>query len=134
MKIYEGDILYLYENELNGLHTSKSPHFANLFRPFTDANYYSLLLLKRPAFQYEGEVRFLFVDENDNKRVKEGDTSLIDLVWKNCVVEIKVDEHCCEEEVEFLKKILQDNGIEVVPKKFALNKKQKKISVKNISL
>ncbi len=129
MRVFEGNILYRLENEINGLHKRNNPHYDELFSPLTEESYLSLLLLKRPAFSYEEEVRYLFIDANDTIKKDGGDDRVIQLSWSDIVSEVKIDSGCCEEEMKILEHKLQLAGININPTKFNLDKEKNEKSL-----
>lgn len=111
---YEGKIKYDYnEYILRKIHEPNSNSDIQeihdlYFKDFNEAKYLSLLLLKRSAYKYENEVRYLFLDKNDNIKSefkktkgssnKNNDNSYIKIPikWDDCLLQIVVDENCSE--------------------------------------
>lgn len=72
---------------------------------FSKDKYMSALLIKRPAFEYENEVRFLFEDKEDPiKNADKPESKKIPVNWDGIIVKIIVEETCTDVEFEIFKR------------------------------
>lgn len=102
---FEGFMDYsLTDYEIQHIHLKSSKHYRNIFSlPFTKDTFLSLLLLKRAAFNYENEFRFLCTLE-ENIEEKE---IYIPIDWSAIIERIEVDKDMTEMELDVLNTYLK---------------------------
>ena len=108
---YEGMVNYNLSNYLlNMLHLRGKPYHSEVFSDFSLGSYLSLLLLKRKAFEYEKELRFMLVNSDTHKQK---DHVYLDLPirWQDIIKMIFVDDNCTEEEFLEFSNFCKSNGI-----------------------
>lgn len=108
--IYEGEINYsLCQTDLNNLHKSSSKkYYKHLFSKFSLEKFLNLLLLKRPFFEYENEIRF-FINLNNSPS---GNAYIVkNINWKDFVKEITIHSNNSSNEYKVLEQILKDTKI-----------------------
>lgn len=97
-ELYEGQVSYeLKDSEILYLHKSNSKYYPTFFNDFTKEKYLNLLTLKRRAFKYEGEIRYLirggdFDFSNDN--------IFIPIPWCLCINSITLSPTCNDKHYE----------------------------------
>lgn len=95
---YEGMANYSLSNsELNKLHISGQRYHREVFAGFDLSHYLSLLLLKRKAFSYEGELRFMLVAKDHSIRKGSLERMLMAVNWPDVIRNIYVDDDCDDE-------------------------------------
>ena len=125
LTIYEGVVTYMSETELNKIHKKNSPHYFDLFEYFDLDKYLSLLLLKRRAFEFEKEIRFIV-----NSKIEIQDSLDINIDWKSALECIRVDSKMTQQETTLFKNYCKYNGIdEKLIKPYNLNISQKRITI-----
>ena len=90
--------------DIQHLHLRSSPQYDSIFsQPFSVRTFLSLLLLKRSAFNYESEFRFLLsLKESVN------DTEIfIKIKWDELIEKIEVDKDMSDMELDVLKTYLR---------------------------
>jgi hypothetical protein len=107
---YEGFMDYSVSDfDIQHLHMKSSHLYNTIFsHPFTRDKYLSLLLIKRSAFNYEEEFRFLItiVDgKTDDKQL------LIPIKWAELIEAVEVDIDMSEMEIHVLKTYLRTAGV-----------------------
>lgn len=102
---YEGFMDYtVTDYDIQHLHLRSSPQYDSIFsQPFSVRTFLSLLLLKRSAFNYESEFRFLLsLKESVN------DTEIfIKIKWDELIEKIEVDKDMSDMELDVLKTYLR---------------------------
>lgn len=94
MKVYEGMADYSHSDyTIENLRKKGNPRYRQFFDPFTQASFLSLLLIKRQAYQYESELRFFIVPEDQTKVDKYLSVSLD---WNKLLKRILIDKSCSE--------------------------------------
>ena len=106
---YEGFMDYsLSDYEIQHLHLRTSDYYKSIFsQPFTLGKYLSLLLLKRSAFNYENEFRFLFTLNKDI----EDKAIYISIDWGELIEKIEVDKDMTDMELDVLKRYLSSANV-----------------------
>lgn len=88
--IYEGEVDYtLNDKEFRSLHLKSSPFHNLFFEDFNIIKYLNLLLIKRQAFEYEGEIRYFLQKGQMDMRKKFVD---IQIPWNYCLHKVVVPE------------------------------------------
>lgn len=91
-KVYEGVVDYSHnEFVIQNIKRVASPLHSAYFDDFSLAKYLNLLLLKRPAFQYESEVRFFIIKNDQNTHV---DTIDVPIDWRLVIKRILISSKC----------------------------------------
>lgn len=109
MNLYEGNVDYrLNDNEINNLHCISSDYYKELFENFSNLSFLNLLLIKRKAFDYEKEVRYILQGRqvDKNHQVKAID---IDLPWNLVLHKVVVEENTSDEIIDSINKALLEN-------------------------
>lgn len=145
--IYIGAVQYINKEEIDnipkpkiGSDNHRNENYYKYFAPFTIECYLNLLLLKRPAFEHEKEVRIFIVpnDEKGNPKTRRGadgtfpddvkpKSTFVDIDWVNVIDEVKIDENCTEYEVSLL-----ENRLNVLAFEKKKRDKLKKIEYENL--
>ncbi len=113
--LYEGFINYsLSDYEIQHLHCRKANGHKEFFRGgFSLKKYLSLMFIKRDAFKYEEEFRYMITkDKNvaDHKTIKE---IFVHIDWPYVIEGIEVDSGCGQDEIIFLEDNLKKTNIGV---------------------
>lgn len=108
------DNLHLSNITLNGT-IKKNEDYYKYFEKFSREKYINLLLLKRPAFEHEKEVRIFIVPNSPNKGKTRRDNNgnltqpatpkFVDIDWIDVIEEIRIDKNCSDYE----KRLLRDS-------------------------
>lgn len=108
--IFEGLMDYsISDYDIQHLHLKKSRLYDSCFgRPFTIDAYLSLLLLKRAAFNYENEFRFMVTQNNV---AASEDCIFINIDWGILIESVEVDKDASDTEIEVLKTYLKNAGV-----------------------
>lgn len=113
-KVYEGQVSYkLSEKEILGLYKKESPFYKYFFTPFNLQHFIALLLYKRPAFEYEKEIRFFMVTGDDPKRIKRdiAERLFVGVDWKSLIMSVRIDVNCSDEEKKTVINTCKRKGI-----------------------
>lgn len=106
---YEGFMDYSVSDfDIQHLHLKSSHLYSEIFsKPFDKGNYLSLLLLKRSAFNYENEFRFLLTLKKDvtDKAI------YIPIDWGKLIEKIEVDKDMSDMELDVLKTYLKSANV-----------------------
>ncbi len=125
---YIGAVQYMNKERIDRIHEPKigkdnhrNEDYFMYFEPFTMECYLNLLLLKRPAFEHEKEVRIFIVpndeiENNKTKRDKNGNFPVgvkprslyVDIDWSEVIEEVRIDENCTDYEVSLLQNSLDE--------------------------
>lgn len=114
-KLYEGKIEYMATKTIDTIRTIGSDLYLRFFgdkKKFSLSHFLSLLLIKRPAFRYENELRFFLVNEKDNTSI----LPQLSFDFAKCTVRVVVDEEVGQQEFEQFKKLCHKKGIRDVRK------------------
>lgn len=110
--IYEGLVNYdLSDEDIESLHYYDSRLYSTFFSHLSIKEYLSLLLIKRPAFYYEKELRIFIIPDSD--KGSEAKEFFPSIVWKNVIKEIVLDERCSSVEFDIFRRLCINNGIPV---------------------
>lgn len=105
--VYEGKVNYeLKDNEICSLHHMDNLHYNTYFAPINKEKYLNLLLLKRKAFEYEDEIRYLINDGDFDYNIKD---ICIPLPWSLCVNNVKLSPFCLEDTAKRVKSMFEAN-------------------------
>ncbi|MDE5882371.1 MAG: hypothetical protein K2H60_11635 [Muribaculaceae bacterium] len=103
---YEGKVDYnLTGKKIISLCNPKNKLYTTLFEQFNLKNYLNLLLLKRPFFKYEEEIRFLIQTPYNSV----ADYIYIPLSWSQCLHSIQLPPDCPDELKIRIKEALKFN-------------------------
>lgn len=118
MSLYIGTVKYENKEIIDNLHlpnigddNHKNSNYYKYFANFTLQSYLNLLLLKRPTFEHEKEVRIFIIPNigkqksrrnNSGELEKNADPIFINIDWVNVIEEIKIDKNCSNYEKELL--------------------------------
>lgn len=96
----------LSDYDILHIHQRNSSLYHSVFKDgFSKEHYLSLLLLKRNAFYYESEFRFMIT----SNKIKDTETKIyIDIEWGNLIDKVEIDNEATDMEVEILKKFLEE--------------------------
>jgi hypothetical protein len=125
-RFFEGVVNYDYYNELiDNLHKNGEKGHDVYFTDFKESKYLNLLLIKRQAFAYEGEIRYFLIP---NKPSAE-DRIFIPFNCVKSILEILVDRNCSDFEMELITDTCKNAGLKIIPQKFDLYKSIGKIKI-----
>ena len=122
-RLYEGEVNYDLDGyHIDNLHRRQYPNgkpndlHKEVFGDFDLSSYLSLMLVKRPAFRHEQELRYLMIPQSP---VLRGDAVSIDMHidWNGILNGISVDENCSDTEMEILNHVLRSKGISISPER-----------------
>lgn len=123
-KVYEGRVSYkLQEEAISELYKKDSPYYGIFFDSFGIDYFLGLLLYKRPAYEYEKEIRFFMVPNSVSQRSngRKVEKLKVDVSWKNLIKGVRIDKRCSASEIAVMKAICEKYGIK-------LDEKSKKAS------
>lgn len=104
--LYEGEVSYLKDSIINTFHLKSSSYYDMFFKDFDLIKYLNLMLIKRPAFEYEGEIRY-FLQSNVPGCTK--DFVDVTIPWTLCIKKIVVSDNFKGEYFEKLQKAVDVN-------------------------
>lgn len=105
--LYEGTIDYnLKDEDINSIHHKSSPYYSELFDNFSNLSFLNLLLIKRKAFDYEEEVRYIL---QGNPLYSFGKDIDIHIPWSLVLNKIVLDTTCTKDEIQYVNKALSNN-------------------------
>lgn len=117
--IYEGTVFYdLNDQDIEKLNTTYGTYYNTFFDNFDTNSFLKLLLIKRKAYEYEKETRLFFVPKdfvsiNRTSRSGKGDIMNIKVNWRDIIEEIRIDKNCSEAELETIKYVCKQAGINI---------------------
>ncbi len=123
--VYEGFMDYsLSDYEIKALHGDAGVHSIHYYKVFECGSfdlekYLSLMMLKRQAFYYEGEFRFMITPKEDEE-LKKDETKDIHIDWASVIEGVEVGSDCSEVEVSIFECALKKAGIKCEVKKETL--------------
>ena len=113
MDVYEGKVTYaLSQKEIMELHKKTAPFHDFVFQSFDFHRFLGLLLIKRPAFEYEDEVRFFMVPNDASKGSSK--RKFVDVKWEDIINEVRIDKSCTEGEKFVVKQFCESKGIKFI--------------------
>ena len=148
--VYIGKVKYESADVIDNIHEkedskgNQNPNYVKYFSHFTIDNYINLLLLKRPQFDHEQEVRIFILDRqkaNEPKYWRKDKDSTLDQIfvkldWRSILVRVDVDEKCSAYEktllVRALARIRNEKVDSITVKTYSDYYKQYSISEVNI--
>ena len=99
----------LSDYDIQHTHQKNSQYYDQAFMPsFTLEKYLSLLLIKRSAFYYENEFRFMVASKTLTADTNE---IFIEVDWSSLIEKVEIDKDATNIEIEILKKYLEEAGI-----------------------
>lgn len=113
----EMTVEYKDENFINNLHKKKHRCTSQYFSPFNLHNYLKLLCLKRDAYSYEKEVRYIIIPDleaksrNSSKKAEYRD---IPIAWEKVIMDVRIDKDCSLAELKAIQQACFSVGIEPV--------------------
>ena len=118
--VYEGEVSYIFdEYEISRFHKNVSPFYNLFFKAFDLGHFIGLLLFKRPAYEYEKEVRcFMVPTPNEIRQIKarKSEKLYVDLQWEKLIKLVRCDKNCTESEIRALKTVCEKNNIDLKEK------------------
>lgn len=110
-QVYCGAVTYAYRDyEIDSFYSGEKNRYI-WFGDFSLLNYLSLLLVKRPAFMTEDEIRF-FIVPNNNKMGDEGRINVGYSTTMNSIIKgVILDPWCNEDDVKYINFICESNGL-----------------------
>lgn len=117
--IYEGTVFYdLSDQEIKALNTPSGAYYNTFFESFDMESFLKLLLIKRKAYEYEKETRLFFVPKDYQEidrsvRSGNGDVMYVKVNWKDIIEEIQIDKKCSKAELETIKFVCKQAGINI---------------------
>ena len=115
---YEGKVSYaLNQAHILKLHMKGTPYHKPFFQSFNLEKFLALLLIKRPAYEYENEVRFLIVNNNAMPTKTDPKRVLVDVLWEKLIEEVRIDKSCADGEKLVVKQFCESKGIRFVEAK-----------------
>ena len=127
-KVYEGQVSYkLQEEAISELYKKDSPYHDIFFDSFGIEHFLELLLYKRPAYEYEKEIRFFMVPNSVSQRSdgRKVEKMKVDVSWKNLIKGVRIDKRCSASEIAVLKAICEKYGIKLDEKSKKANPDKK---------
>jgi len=111
----EMPIEYKDENYITNLHKKRSSNYQFYFRPFSFYKYLQLICLKRDAYTYEKETRYIIIPNmNVMKRNTTKKAGYLDLNidWKNVIRSVRIDKNCSMAELKSIQQACYSVGID----------------------
>jgi hypothetical protein len=125
-RFFEGVVNYdYYISLIDNLHKHGEKGHDEYFTDFSESKYLNLLLIKRQAFEYEGEIRYFLIP---NKPFT-ADRIFIPFNCVKSILEILVDRNCSDFEMELITDTCKNAGLKIIPQKFDLYKSIGKIKI-----
>ena len=107
--LYEGNIYYgLKDDVINTLYKKSSDYYHVLFDDFNLKSFLNLMMIKRDAFSYEQEMRFLL---NGDSLCNDEDFINVPIPWNLCLKKICYNGDMTDDEIERLKIALESNRL-----------------------
>lgn len=117
--IYEGTVFYdLSDQEIKTLNAHSGAYYDTFFDSFNMESFLKLLLIKRKAYEYEKETRLFFVPKDYQEIDRSvhsgnGDVIYVKVNWKDIIEEILIDKKCSQAELETIKFVCKQAGINI---------------------
>lgn len=117
--IYEGTVFYdLSDQEIKTLNAPSGAYYDTFFDSFNMESFLKLLLIKRKAYEYEKETRLFFVPKDYQEIDRSvhsgnGDVIYVKVNWKDIIEEILIDKKCSQAELETIKFVCKQAGINI---------------------
>lgn len=128
-KIYVGAVSYEYKEQDIDLFYEKGTKWNSFwFTKFSLKNYLSLLLVKRPAYYTEKELRVFVVPDNIKRKNKKLFVKR-NMKWDKIITEVLLSPDTTEEELMFVKWNCEKNGIHCPIIKSTLKEKHPTIEI-----
>lgn len=128
-KIYIGAVSYEYkEQDIDQFYEKGTKWNSFWFTKFSLKNYLSLLLVKRPAYYTEKELRVFVVPESRKRKNKKIFVKQ-KMTWNNLLKEVLLSPDATDEELELIKWICKENGINCPVNRSALKEKHPTIEI-----
>lgn len=146
--LYIGTVEYASKEIIDNLHlpnigndNRENINYHKYFDNFSLQSYLNLLLLKRPTFEHEKEVRIFIIPKtakqksrrnNKGDLEKNADPIFINIDWINVIEEIKIDKNCSNYEKELLQekinRLLEDKKNDISKEEY--QRLQQKLTIK----
>lgn len=105
--LYEGIVSYkLNDSEILHIYQKGNKNYPYIFQDFSLENYLNLMLLKRPFYRYESEVRYFIHGE---KLCFDKDYLDVTIPWSLCLYSVKLPPNCSDDLKAKLKTALEYN-------------------------
>lgn len=128
-KIYVGAVSYEYKEQDIDLFYERGTKWNSFwFTKFSLKNYLSLLLVKRPAYYTEKELRVFIVPEISKSKNKKLFVTR-NMKWDRIITEVLLSPDTTEEELMFVKWNCEKNGIHCPVRKSSLKEKHSEIDI-----
>ena len=107
LKLYEGSVDYSFKDaEIERFICLALLFIRIFFEKFTNLSFLNLMLIKRQAFEYENEIRYILQDPKAHYYKKYLDVSI---PWSIVLNNVKIDPESNQDEIEELNNALQKN-------------------------
>ena len=105
--LYEGNVSYkLNDSEILHIYQKSNKNYSYVFADFCLEKYLNLMLLKRPFYSYEGEVRYFIHGE---KLSFDNDYLDVIIPWSLCLYSVKLPPNCSDDLKAKLENALESN-------------------------
>ncbi len=95
--------------QIQNIHRKNSEFYQTIFGNSFGLNwYFFLMLIKRSAFNYENEFRFMLTSDEIDRQTN---AVYINIDWASIIEAVEVDKDCTDTEIKVLKRYLQDAGV-----------------------
>lgn len=120
-KMYEGEVTYRQTSTIKKLRTKKTDLFKRFFSSELNIETsLSLMLIKRPAYRYENEIRLFLYTENESYQFEENNKCKyidIKIDFAKCFKKIVVDDNSKEDQLSIIKDRAKELNIETIKHK-----------------
>lgn len=107
VELYEGLVSYkLTDSEILHLYQRGNKNYPAFFTDFSLEKYLNLMLIKRPFYEYEGEVRYFI---HGNGLCSNNNYLDITIPWSLCLYSVKLPPYCSDGMKKDLEKALEAN-------------------------
>lgn len=105
--LYEGMVSYiLNDSEILHLYQKCNKNYSHFFNDFSLEKYLNLMLLKRPFYKYEGEIRYMI---HGDSLCFDNDYLDVKIPWSLCLYSAKLPPNCSDSLKKELKEALETN-------------------------
>lgn len=105
--LYEGMVNYeLNDSEILHLYQKGNKNYSVFFADFSLEKYFNLMLLKRPFYEYEDEVRYMI---HGNNLCFDEDYIDVKIPWSLCLYSVKLPPYCSDDLKKKLEEALEAN-------------------------
>ncbi len=118
LKMYEGEVTYRQTSTIKKLRTKKTDLFKRFFSSELNIETsLSLMLIKRPAYRYENEIRLFLYTENESYQFgKNNQCEYVDIKidFAKCLKKIVVDEKATKEQLSIISNLAKELKIKTI--------------------